>query len=201
MCALPADPAFGAERSNGLGLAICKRLVLAMHGSIHLRSTPGAGTQVQVLLPLPALSSPAQLPPDSSAAPQATAQHGTVLLVDDDPVSRQLMAEMLRLAGHVVAEAAEAQAALACWQQQPLAAVITDRHMPGMDGPSLLRQITADAAATGRPCPRRLLCTGDTDPAGVGDADRVLVKPVSAALLVSALAALGVLPAPGASGR
>ena len=193
--AMAMGPAADAERSTGLGLAICKRLVQAMHGSINLHSTVGVGTQVQVVLPLPALDGSAVASP--TAWPQAALRHGTVLLVDDDPVSRQLMAEMLRRAGYAVVEAAEPQAALACWRQQPLAAVISDRHMPGMDGPTLLRQIADEAAATGRPCPRRLLCTGDADPACAAAADLVLAKPVSVALLSGALATLGVMPGPG----
>ena len=190
-----AGPAADAERSTGLGLAICKRLVQAMHGSISLHSTPGVGTQVQVVLPLPPLDSSAVA--RATTWPHAALHHGTVLLVDDDPVSRQLMAEMLRRAGYAVAEAADAQAALACWRQQPLAAVISDRHMPGMDGPALLRQIADEAATTGRACPRRLLCTGDADPACAAAADLVLAKPVSVALLGGALATLGVMPGPG----
>ena len=189
-----AAAADGTERSTGLGLAICKRLVQAMHGSIQLHSSPGVGTQVQVLLPLPPLQAGLA---HETAWPQGTARHGTVLLVDDDPVSRQLMAEMLLHAGYVVLQADDALAALACWRTQALAAVISDRHMPGMDGPTLLRQIGAEASASGRPCPRRLLCTGDTELTDAGDADRVLAKPVSLALLRSALDTLGVLPAPG----
>ena len=206
-----AGPVADAERSTGLGLAISKRLVLAMHGSISLHSTLGVGTQVQVLLPLPPLDGSAVLGNPSTSTstssklthttsattwPPAAARHGTVLLVDDDPVSRQLMAEMLRRAGYAVAEAADAAGALACWRQQALAAVISDRHMPGMDGPSLLRQIASEASSSGRPCPSRLLCTGDADPACAADADLVLAKPVSMDLLGGALATLGVMPGP-----
>ena len=209
----------GAERSTGLGLAICKRLVLAMQGQITLNSTPGVGTEVLLLLPLNLpltvpltvpLPGPATLPgpvpaPPPTPLPMATAstpglpppgRHGPVLLVDDDGVSRLLMAEMLRRAGYAVVEAVDAEQALACWRGQDLAAVISDRHMPGIDGLTLLGQISADAAASGRHCPRRLLCTGDADASCADAAETVLAKPVSVARLAGALAALGVMPGP-----
>ena len=40
------------SRSNGLGLSIAKALIEAQHGSIHIKSAPGKGTQVHLLLPV-----------------------------------------------------------------------------------------------------------------------------------------------------
>ncbi|OYV01412.1 MAG: hypothetical protein CFE45_04970, partial [Burkholderiales bacterium PBB5] len=183
---LPGQPL--ADRSTGLGLAICKRLVDAMDGRIGLSSALGQGTQVQVWLPLAPLA-------DSGV------QSGALLLVDDDPVSRLLTATLLRAEGFVVEEAADATAALALWHRMPLAAVISDRHMPGGDGPALLASIQRDARSSGRPVPRCLLCSGDTEfSTGAPDAaDLVLRKPVQVATLTAALAQLGVL-APLAAG-
>ena len=121
-------------------------------------------------------------------------EHGPVLIVDDDLVSRILLAEMLRRAGYAVLESDSADQALALWRGQPVAAVVSDRHMPGGDGPALLRQIAADALSSGRPCPRRLLCTGDADPALASEVDLLLAKPVTVGILANALASLGVLP-------
>ena len=72
--------------------------------------------------------------------------------------------------------------------------VLSDRHRPGGDGLALLQQISAEAAASGRRCPSRLLCTGDAGDACAAAAETVLAKPVSVAGLAGALAALGVLP-------
>jgi two-component system sensor histidine kinase EvgS len=183
----PGQPV--ADRSTGLGLAICKRLVDAMGGQVSLRSSPGQGTEVQVWLPMTAVAAD-------------TAPAGALLLVDDDPVSRLLMATLLRSEGFLVEEAADAQAALALWRGMPLAAVISDRHMAGTDGPALLAAIRREAQASGRPLPRCLLCTGDdqfTDPTPPPAIDLVLRKPVQLATLTAALAQLGVL-APLAGG-
>lgn len=177
-------------RSTGLGLAICKRLVQAMQGEIMVISQPGMGTEVRVHLPLPTLVA-STLPPPGTAS---VLRRGTVLMVDDDPVSRLLMAEMLRRAGYAVAEAANADEALAIWHSQDLAAVISDRHMPGADGPALLRQIRDEAHAQHRVCPGLVLCSGDTDIAAAAELEVILTKPVSVVQLTEALSSLGVAP-------
>jgi len=192
--AVPAGHPAG-ERSTGLGLAICKRLVQAMQGEISLASQPGAGTQVRVRLPLRAAPAAEAPPPAAAPAPR----HGPVLLVDDDPVSRLLMAETLRGAGYAVLEADDATQALAWWRAQDLAAVVSDRRMPGMDGATLLQCIADEAVASGRRAPCRLLCTGEADEAVPPAVQRVLAKPVSDAALADALAALGVRPGPPAA--
>jgi two-component system sensor histidine kinase EvgS len=189
---LPGQPV--VDRSTGLGLAICKRLVDAMGGHIGLRSQPGQGTEVHVWLPMTAVA-------------VHDAPPGALLLVDDDPVSRLLMATMLRAEGFTVLEAADAMTALALWHLQPLAAVISDRHMPDLDGPTLLATVRDEARARGLAPPRAVLCTGDDawgdsgTRGGPGPAvDLVLRKPVQVATLTAALGQLGVL-APLAANR
>ena len=177
-------------RSTGLGLAICKRLVHAMHGEIMVISQPGLGTEVRVHLPIPTLAAGTLAPPGTAPV----SRRGTVLMVDDDPVSRLLMAEMLRRAGYAVVEAANAEEALAVWHSQDLAAVISDRHMPGADGQALLRQIRAEAHNQHRVCPSLVLCSGDTDIAAAAELESILTKPVSLVQLTETLARLGVAP-------
>lgn len=188
----PGSGLAGGERSHGLGLAISKRLVQAMQGDISLHSRPGVGTEV--LLRLPLLAPVADAGPAEPAAPAPPPRGSQVLLVDDDALSRLLLAELLRAAGYVVTEAADAAQALAAWQAQPVAAVISDRHMPGTDGPALLRRIADEACARGLPPPCRILCTGHPgDPAALG-VDAVLDKPVTLAALRRVLSASGVHP-------
>ena len=178
------------ERSHGLGLAICKRLVHAMCGEITLGSMTDVGTEVVVRLPLPALDAPE---PGETGALQL--RQGPVLLVDDDDVSRALMAEMLRGAGHAVLQADGAEAAMACWKLNDLAVVISDRYMPGGDdGPALLAMIQADALAQGRAVPACVLCTGSPDEPAQASLDAVLAKPVRPQDLHATLAAIGVHP-------
>jgi len=98
-----------------------------------------------------------------------------------------------------VLEAPDAEEALAHWRSQPVAAVISDRHMPGDDGPRLLQHIADDARAAGRAMPARILCTGHPDDAAALGVDTVLEKPVTLAALHRALQAAGVHPAAAVS--
>jgi CheY-like chemotaxis protein len=158
-----------------------------MQGEISLRSQPGQGTEVVLRLPLLDATGPAALAP---ALPPPPEQVGTVLLVDDDALSRVLLAEMLRACGHQVIEAADASEGLALWRSQGAATVISDRHMPGGDGPELLRRIAEEAQAAGCRPPWRILCTGDPGAPGEAAAlgvDLVIEKPVTLAVLQQAL--------------
>lgn len=172
------------EGSTGLGLAICRRLTDAMGGRIALISAPGQGTEVTVELPLVAMTQ------DDTATP-ATA--GVLLLVDDDAVSRLLLADTLRAAGFEVAEATDIDGALLRWHDGDVAALITDQHMPGGSGLQLITRIADNAQKEGLPLPRMLLCSGSAPEAehGLEQVDAVLRKPVTSAQLLQALAGLG----------
>lgn len=191
----PAQAAAPAgERSTGLGLAICRRLVEAMDGRISLQSVPGQGTVVTVDLPMPPPAPMAAAAPPP--VPAAAAVEGTVLLVDDDAVTRLLMGEALRRAGFSVVEAAGAELALARWRAGGVVLVISDHQMPGGDGLALLRQI-ADGSPPGQR-PRLVLCSGSLLEAAADAAflDAQLRKPVTAdALARTARQVLG-LPLP-----
>ncbi len=64
-----------------------------------------------------------------------------VLLVDDDQALRQLLAALLTANGYRVDQAADGHAALARLDQQPYDHLITDIHMPEMDGLALIEAV------------------------------------------------------------
>jgi two-component system, NarL family, sensor histidine kinase EvgS len=172
--------------SSGLGLSICRRIVQAMGGQIELSSRPGGGTRVTV-----------SLPGAGPAGPLAPVRaHGKVLLCDDDPVSRLLLAQALGQAGHAVIEAADGQRALSLWRGGGVRIVITDLRMPGMDGMELMQTIRAEEQGHGERT-ALIVCSGDplppTPDVGGGAApwcDAVLTKPVQLPALRAALAPL-----------
>jgi two-component system, chemotaxis family, chemotaxis protein CheY len=64
-----------------------------------------------------------------------------ILAVDDSNTMRQMVAHVLREGGYQVLEAADAEAALELARSQPVDAVLTDHHLPGMDGLALVRAL------------------------------------------------------------
>ena len=164
-----------------------------MGGRIVLQSVPGLGTEVLLDLPL----EPAEAAGDvgvvaaQGAAPARVAGAPRVLVVDDDAVSRLLMAEMLRQRGFAVVEAAHVRGALARWAEGGLDAVISDHQMPDGSGLAMLQQMAAGQPSAG-PRVRLVLCSGSPPEVDLAQSgiDAVLRKPVTAELLAITLARL-----------
>jgi diguanylate cyclase (GGDEF)-like protein len=76
---------------------------------------------------------------------QNAAADKKVLVVDDTPLVRKMVAARLRLAGYAVTEAADGGEALECFKGAPSAVVITDLSMPRLDGLSLLAALRQHA--------------------------------------------------------
>lgn len=191
----PFGSVSAAPGSTGLGLSICRRLAQMMDGTIEVDSAPGHGTTVRVALPA-GVRGPAGTP---------LRHGGAVLLCDDDPVCRMLMAEALSTDGHRVVEVADGQAALERWRRGDVSLVITDLTMPRMSGVELIDAIRADE--TGRAERTAIIvCSGDPAPtldtaaaAGAPRHDAFLSKPMDLRTLAEALASLGVRRMPTAS--
>ena len=128
-------------KGTGLGLATVQSVVIQGGGQISLRTREGEGTTFRVYFPLveAPVESPATPPAERARAPQA----GTVLLVEDDPAIRGLVAETLAGAGFRVEAAGSAEAAFAFLlehPQEPLALLLTDLVLPGANGLDLARR-------------------------------------------------------------
>ncbi|MGB7298732.1 MAG: ATP-binding protein [Burkholderiaceae bacterium] len=121
------------QKSAGLGLSITRALARQLHGDIRVQSTVGVGTTIRVLLPLNA--EPAQ-PGAASLHPAVTSLsgQGRVLLVDDDRLSRIMLAAMLEKSGYHIVQAEDGEQALQAFCSQPFDLVISDMNMPGMSG-------------------------------------------------------------------
>jgi signal transduction histidine kinase/DNA-binding NarL/FixJ family response regulator len=137
---------------TGLGLSIVRRLAEIMNGDVAVESTPGAGSIFTVTLTLRA--APADSPLKSLLKPLARApvRLGTrseghrVLVVDDHPVNREVLAMQLKMLGIAADSAASGGEALAAWAHTRYAAVLLDIHMPRMDGYELTRRLRASEA-------------------------------------------------------
>ena len=137
---------------SGLGLAICRRLAEMMGGHIVMRSKPGEGTTVEVLLRLPVSESsviPARQMPrlerlssvDVSAAQTPAAHAPRILIVEDHPVNLKLLKRQITLLGYLSDVASDGIEGLEKWRAESYALVLTDCQMPRMDGYQLAREI------------------------------------------------------------
>jgi len=79
----------------------------------------------------------------SPTAPAANG-HATVLVVDDDPLNRQLLSMSIGNLGHAVIEAGNGLEAIEALGQHPVDVVLTDIEMPDMDGYALLEHRSSD---------------------------------------------------------
>ncbi|HYZ40064.1 MAG TPA: response regulator, partial [Stellaceae bacterium] len=135
-----ADPSTTRQYGGtGLGLAITKHFCEMLGGSIAVESTPGRGSTFTITLPDRDRTAPvvAALPEGAENAP-------LVMIVDDDPNSRDLLAATVRREGYRVIEATDGETALALAREWQPDAVTLDVLMPRMDGWAVLTAFKSD---------------------------------------------------------
>lgn len=74
-------------------------------------------------------------------SPEAGDQNATVLVVDDEPGIRELVAEILQDEGYAVRQAPDGLAALAEIEANGIDLIVSDVKMPRLDGPALVRRL------------------------------------------------------------
>jgi PAS domain S-box-containing protein len=178
---------------TGLGLAICKNLVALMNGRIWVEdSRPGRGTTICFALRLP-IAHQAQARQRRLVDEAGPLLKGVrALVVDDNEVSRSIMAELLRYFHLDVATAANGPAALTLLAaaEQPFDLVMMDWRMPGMNGDEVTQRIHSDTGIVAKPKVVMVTAYGReevirlAEQAGV---DGFLIKPVSPSTLLDTL--------------
>jgi len=125
-------------RGTGLGLATVYGTIKQSGGRIEVESEPGAGTTFSVYLRADA-ESPETRVPNSGTTVEGAGQR--VLLVEDQTMVREVVAEMLRDAGYDVMLAADAEEALSLYASEGVDVLISDVVMPRMRGTELAERI------------------------------------------------------------
>jgi signal transduction histidine kinase/ActR/RegA family two-component response regulator len=187
------EPFFSTKRlrgGSGLGLAMVYGTAQRHRGRIEIESEVDKGTTVRLILPL----SP---PPQSKIAVVGGASQPDrslrVLFIDDEPLLREMIQEVLSFHQHQVESAEGGEAGVAMFEKakakgQPFDVVITDLGMPGMDGKQVAERIKASSPKT-----PVILLTGwgmmlEEKGEGMSNVDALMNKPPRANDLLQVLA-------------
>lgn len=120
---------------TGLGLVLSRQFAELMGGRISVVSEAGVGSTFTFYLPLAVVPGPAPLP---------VGDRPLVLVIDDDPVARDLITRALERDGLAVISGSTGEEGLRFAREMQPAAITLDVLMPGMDGWTVLGALKAD---------------------------------------------------------
>ena len=175
----------GKYGGTGLGLAISRMFSEMMGGSITVASEAGAGTTFTVRLPAEVRTAQERTARPAAAASDGSA--GTVLVIDDDPEVRQLLARMLGKDGFRVLEARDGEEGVASARRERPDVITLDVLMPGLDGWGVLAALKNDPAIADIPVVILSIMDERTLGYSLGAAE-YLTKPIERAQLSAVLA-------------
>jgi two-component system cell cycle sensor histidine kinase/response regulator CckA len=180
------EPFYTTKRpgeGTGLGLSTVYGIVKQSGGFIFVDSAPGEGAMFQIYFPVHEDHEEAEATPAPPPGPRGLMRQGqgVILLVEDEAPVRAFASRALRMRGYTVVEAENAEEALRALEDPALDVdvFVTDVVMPGMDGPTWVREALRD-----RPDTRVVFVSGYAEEAVAEDGTRIpnsvfLPKPFS----------------------
>jgi two-component system cell cycle sensor histidine kinase/response regulator CckA len=172
---------------TGLGLSTVQRIVEEAGGSIDVESAPGRGTTVTAFFPRVAMPPVKFVGPDVPPRPAPAPNSLRVLVVEDEPAVRSLVASVLLGAHYRVAVARDGEEALTLLAsvQEPFDLIVTDLAMPGIGGMTLAHRLHEHGSSRHR----MLFISGHSHhmPAELATFGRLLAKPFTPAELLEAV--------------
>ena len=130
-------------KGTGLGMAIVKKLLDRMDGTIQIDSVENQGTFIHVVIPFEIAEEPAVVQ-EMSELPKENLSGCRILLAEDNELNREIASFLLKDEGISVTEAEDGQQAVECFLKMPEGyydAVLMDIMMPVMDGYQAARAI------------------------------------------------------------
>jgi PAS domain S-box-containing protein len=171
---------------TGLGLAMVHGVVTTTGGTVEIESTPDVSTTVTMVLPL----ATARVTRAASTARASTSRQLRVIVVDDEPMIRKVVARLLTRHGHtpLVAATVDIAQELLNDPSQQIDVLLTDQTMPGMTGDML-----AEYARSVRPSLSIVLMSGysgDLTPSRLAELGHPLLldKPIESDRLAAVFA-------------
>jgi hypothetical protein len=135
---------------TGLGLTISRNFCRMMGGDLTVGSEPGQGSTFTVTLPAEVKEAVTAAEPIAARVAPGV-PHSTVLVIDDEPLARDLIARALGKEGFHVELAADGKTGIELARKLKPQAITLDVMMPGMDGWAVLTALKGDPATADIP--------------------------------------------------
>ncbi|MFP4430097.1 MAG: ATP-binding protein [Spirochaetaceae bacterium] len=172
------SPSDRGEGGTGLGLALAKRLVRLLGGTLWVEDNPAGGATFRCTV--------------EASRPSFDETPKNVLLVEDNRINRLVLRHILEQGGITVVSADSGNDALQMMKKELFDAVLLDVEMPDLGGREVVDAIRGFEGRTGRPRQRIVVLTAH--PAGVGNdravdsgIDGVVTKPVRSEELLASI--------------
>ncbi len=172
------QPFFSTNQGSGrgLGLAATQAIVQSYNGTIDIESSLGKGTLFRIKLPC-------QGEQEDGAESTAFADVPTlkILLVEDDPATRESTKLLLETQGHIV-ETSISLDAVSRLKAEPFDMLLSDYKMPGLDGYSLCKRLSEQNVEI-----KKIIMSGFEEPGIREICDAYIAKPISSRRIAETL--------------
>lgn len=138
---------------TGLGLAISQRLITLMGGNISVSSEPGLGSTFRIQLPHSRVTEKKiqyRTASETADLPRVAKADFPILVVEDNEINRIVLQKQLENLGYESVQAGNGFEGLKAIQDQTFRLILTDCHMPGMNGFEMAEEIRRSEIETGK---------------------------------------------------